>query len=135
MLERAVAAKELHVYSDGGDEHKRLLRRALREARTVARVSHPHVVGIHDLVADEDRLWIVMELVEGPSLARRLSDHGTFEPRAAAVLGLQLLGALEAVHAAGALHRDVKPANVLLRRTAAPSSPTSASRPWTTASC
>ncbi|WP_275561730.1 serine/threonine-protein kinase [Streptomyces sp. 5-6(2022)] len=115
MLAREVAAKELNVASDDREYHRRL-RRALREARTVARVHHPHVVGVHDLVEHDDRLWIVMELIDGPSLARRIADDGPLTPRHTAALGLQLLGALEAVHAAGALHRDVKPANILLRR-------------------
>ncbi|AGP55657.1 serine/threonine-protein kinase [Streptomyces rapamycinicus] len=115
MLEREVAAKELNVASDDHEYHRRL-RRALREARTVARVHHPHVVGVHDLVEHDGRLWIVMELIDGPNLARRIADDGPLTPGHTAALGLQLLGALEAVHAAGALHRDVKPANVLLRR-------------------
>ncbi|WP_432252951.1 protein kinase domain-containing protein [Streptomyces sp. HNM1019] len=115
MLAREVAAKELNVASDDREYHRRL-RRALREARTVARVRHPHVVGVHDLVEHDDRLWIVMELVDGPNLARQVADDGPLTARRTAALGLQLLGALEAVHAAGALHRDVKPANVLLRR-------------------
>ncbi|WP_413800890.1 serine/threonine-protein kinase [Streptomyces iranensis] len=115
MLEREVAAKELNVASDDHEYHRRL-RRALREARTVARVHHPHVVGVHDLVEHDGRLWIVMELIDGPNLARRIADDGPLTPGHTAAIGLQLLGALEAVHAAGALHRDVKPANVLLRR-------------------
>ncbi|MBO3674767.1 serine/threonine-protein kinase [Streptomyces sp. NEAU-YJ-81] len=114
MLAREVAAKELHVASDDHEHHRRL-RRAQREARTVARLRHPHVVGVHDLVEHDDRLWIVMELIDGPSLARRIADSGPLPPRHTAALGLQLLGALEAVHAAGALHRDIKPANILLR--------------------
>ncbi|MGA6160739.1 serine/threonine-protein kinase [Stenotrophomonas sp. NPDC087984] len=114
MLAREVAAKELHVTSDHHEHHRRL-RRAQREARTVARLRHPHVVGVHDLVEHDDRLWIVMELIDGPSLARRIADSGPLSPRHTATLGLQLLGALEAVHAAGALHRDIKPANILLR--------------------
>ncbi|MER8157227.1 serine/threonine-protein kinase [Streptomyces sp. NPDC094472] len=114
MLAREVAAKELHVASDHHEHHRRL-RRAQREARTVARLRHPHVVGVHDLVEHDDRLWIVMELIDGPSLARRIADSGPLPPRHTAALGLQLLGALEAVHAAGALHRDIKPANILLR--------------------
>ncbi|MET7457467.1 protein kinase [Streptomyces sp. NPDC005574] len=115
LLDRSVAAKELHILTDGDTEHRTRVRRAVREARAVARVPHPHVVGVHDLVESEDRLWIVMELVEGPSLARRIAETGPLTPRHTAVLGLQLLDALEAVHAAGTLHRDVKPANVLVR--------------------
>ncbi|QLH23624.1 serine/threonine-protein kinase [Streptomyces sp. Rer75] len=114
VLEREVAVKELHVSSDG-DEHHRRLRRAVREARTVARVHHPHVVGVHDLVEYDDRLWITMELIDGPSLDRHLAAVGPLSPPRTAALGLQLLSALEAVHAVGALHRDIKPANILLR--------------------
>ncbi|WP_192583709.1 serine/threonine-protein kinase [Streptomyces albicerus] len=116
LLDRPVAAKELHILTHGDEEHRVRVRRAIREARAVARVSHPHVVGVHDLVESEDRLWIVMELVEGPSLAQRIAETGPLAPQYAAAVGLQLLDALEAVHAAGTLHRDVKPANVLLRR-------------------
>ncbi|MET8948378.1 serine/threonine-protein kinase [Streptomyces sp. NPDC004542] len=115
-LDRPVAVKELHVLPYSDEEHRVLVRRATREARAVARVPHPHVVGVHDLVEFEDRLWIVMELVEGPSLARRVAETGPFPPESTAAIGVQLLDALEAVHAVGALHRDVKPANVLLRR-------------------
>ncbi|WP_058043160.1 serine/threonine-protein kinase [Streptomyces roseifaciens] len=110
LLQRTVAVKELYLGDEGGGH-----RRALREARTIARVSHPNVVDIYDLVEYEDRLWIVMELVNGPSLADHLASAGPLPPARAAEIGLQLLAALGAVHAAGALHRDVKPANVLLR--------------------
>ncbi|MER6690298.1 serine/threonine-protein kinase [Streptomyces minutiscleroticus] len=116
LLARDVAAKELHVHTHGDEEHQTWLRRALREARVVARVPHPHVVGVHDLVEYEDRLWIVMELVDGPSLGQLVDREGPLAPERVAALGVQLLGALDAVHAVGALHRDVKPPNVLLRR-------------------
>ncbi|GAB3959812.1 hypothetical protein GCM10029978_007640 [Actinoallomurus acanthiterrae] len=115
LLERDVAVKELHLPAGDGAESANRLRRVMREARTIARVSHPHVVEIHDLVEYERRLWIVMELVDGPSLAHLITLYGPMYPQRAASLGLQLLEALQAVHAAGALHRDVKPANVLVR--------------------
>ncbi|MFI1480275.1 protein kinase [Streptomyces sp. NPDC020747] len=116
LLDRPVAVKELHILTHSDEEQRVRLRRAVREARAVARVPHPHVVGVHDLVESEDRLWIVMELVQGPSLAHHIAETGPLTPRHTAALGLQLLDALVAVHAAGTLHRDVKPANVLLRR-------------------
>ncbi|MFC8664244.1 serine/threonine-protein kinase [Streptomyces sp. NPDC057199] len=116
LLDRPVAVKELHILTHGDEEHRIRLRRAVREARAVARVPHPHVVGVHDLAESQDRLWIVMELIDGPSLAQHLTEHGPLTAQHTATLGLQLLDALVAVHAAGTLHRDVKPANVLLRR-------------------
>ncbi|MFE2548966.1 serine/threonine-protein kinase [Streptomyces sp. NPDC059355] len=108
LLGRPVAVKELHV--DGGTEAKG----ALREARTVAQVRHPHVVVVHDVVEHDGRPHIVMELVEGGSLADRLGAGGPLGPAETARTGLALLGALRAAHARGVLHRDVKPANVLL---------------------
>ncbi|MCX2923008.1 serine/threonine-protein kinase [Streptomyces sp. NEAU-W12] len=115
LLDRQVAAKELHIAAGGDEEHRVRMRRAVREARAVARVPHPHVIGVHDLVEYEDRLWIVMELVQGPSLADHVARTGPLTPQYTAALGLQLLDALGAVHVAGTLHRDVKPGNVLLR--------------------
>lgn len=116
LLDRPVAAKELHVLTHGNHENRTHLRRAIREARAVARVPHPHLVGIHDPVESGDRLWIVMELVDGPSPARPIAETGPLTPERTAAIGLQLLDAPAAVHAVGALHRDVKPASVLLRR-------------------
>ncbi|MEU7064781.1 serine/threonine-protein kinase [Streptomyces sp. NPDC046161] len=108
LLGRAVAVKELHL--DGGREAGG----ALREARTVAQVRHPHVVVVHDVVEHEGRPHIVMELVDGGSLADRLSSGGPLSVEETARTGLALLGALGAAHARGVLHRDVKPANVLM---------------------
>lgn len=108
LLGRPVAVKELHV--DGGTEATK----ALREARTVAQVKHPHVVVVHDVVEHEGRPFIVMELVEGGSLADRLATEGPLSVGDTARTGLALLGALTAAHDRGVLHRDVKPANVLM---------------------
>ncbi|MFI8194252.1 protein kinase [Streptomyces sp. NPDC085946] len=121
VLDRAVALKEVRPPDPGLAEYDpqaaALLRaRVLREARALARVQHPNVVTIHHVV-DGDAYaypWLVMELVTGGSLADRLA-RGPMEPREAARLGREVLGALRAAHAAGIQHRDVKPANVLLR--------------------
>ncbi|MFF5700923.1 serine/threonine-protein kinase [Streptomyces sp. NPDC012794] len=108
LLGRAVAVKELHV-----GEGKEAVG-ALREARTVAQIKHPHVVVVHDVVEDGGRPYIVMELVEGGSLADRLGSAGPLGAGETARIGLALLGALSAAHDRGVLHRDVKPANVLM---------------------
>ncbi|WP_260614160.1 serine/threonine-protein kinase, partial [Streptomyces sp. WAC07061] len=108
LLGRAVAVKELHV-GEGKEAAG-----ALREARTVAQIKHPHVVVVHDVVEDDGRPYIVMELVEGGSLADRLGASGPLDAGETARIGLALLGALGAAHDRGVLHRDVKPANVLM---------------------
>ncbi|MFJ2899960.1 protein kinase [Streptomyces sp. NPDC087218] len=114
LLKRSVAIKEVHLRA-GAEEFAKRARRAHREARAIAGISHPNVVNVHDLVDHEDRLWVVMELVKGPSLAEHVARLGPMSPSRVAGIGLQLLAALDAVHAIGALHRDVKPANVLMR--------------------
>ncbi|MGX1273921.1 serine/threonine-protein kinase [Streptomyces phaeoluteigriseus] len=120
-LHRDVAVKEVRPpdpdLAEYDPEGARLLReRVLREARALARVHHPGVVTIHHIVdgGEDTYPWIVMELVEGGSLQDRL-EHGTLTPAEAAHLGRDLLSALRAAHAVGIEHRDVKPANVLLR--------------------
>ncbi|WP_043265691.1 serine/threonine-protein kinase [Streptomyces sp. CT34] len=115
LLDRQVAVKELHLDDGAAEPEARAQRdRAMREARTVAQVKHPNVIVVHDVVEQDGRPWIVMELVEGPSLADRLAGGGPLAPREAARIGIALLGALRAAHTRGVLHRDIKPANVLM---------------------
>ncbi|MCF2530081.1 serine/threonine-protein kinase [Yinghuangia soli] len=114
-LHREVALKEVRAPEGASAEEAETIRaRALREARALARLRNPHVVAIHQVADDEPFPWIVMELVPGRTLAAVLAD-GPLDPRTAAGLGADLLDALTAAHGAGVLHRDVKPANVLVR--------------------
>ncbi|MGZ9928649.1 protein kinase domain-containing protein [Streptomyces sp. NC-S4] len=91
-----------------------LRERVLREARAQARISHPNVVTIHHIVDEGEHPWLVMELLPGDSLARRL-ERGPLSPAGVARTGREVLAGLRAAHAAGIRHRDVKPANVLMR--------------------
>ncbi|MDV9173493.1 serine/threonine-protein kinase [Streptomyces sp. W16] len=115
VLHRAVAIKELTaaLYVSESDQ-PRLLARTRAEARAAARINHAAVVTVHDVLEHDGRPWIVMELVEGNSLADEVKEQGRIEPAEAARIGLWVLRALRAAHAAGVLHRDVKPGNVLL---------------------
>ncbi|NGO73368.1 serine/threonine-protein kinase, partial [Streptomyces boncukensis] len=115
LLGRQVAVKELRLDEGPSEQEARKLREhTLREARTVAQLGHPNVLVVHDVVEQDGRPWIVMELVDGQSLADRIGAEGPLEPREAARVGLALLAALRAAHGRGVQHRDVKPANVLL---------------------
>ncbi|MEU5699349.1 serine/threonine-protein kinase [Streptomyces aurantiacus] len=115
VLHRTVAIKELTaaLYVSEG-ERGVLLARTRAEARAAARINHSAVVTVHDVLEHDGRPWIVMELVEGGSLADAVKESGSIEPREAARVGLWVLRALRAAHSAGVLHRDVKPGNVLL---------------------
>ncbi|MFE9023131.1 protein kinase [Streptomyces sp. NPDC007808] len=115
VLHRAVAIKELTaaLYVSESDLD-RLLARTRAEARAAARINHSAVVTVHDVLEHDGRPWIVMELVEGHSLADAVKERGRVEPTEAARIGLWVLRALRAAHTAGVLHRDVKPGNVLL---------------------
>ncbi|WP_431043831.1 serine/threonine-protein kinase [Streptomyces sp. P1-3] len=116
LLGREVAVKELHPADDGlsGLDVQLRRERTLREARTVAQIKHPNVIVLHDVVEQDGHPWIVMELVDGRSLADRLAAEGPVGPREAARIVTALVDALRVAHARGVLHRDIKPANVLM---------------------
>lgn len=115
VLHRDVAVKELTAAQFVQEADRAvLLARTHAEARAAARINHPAVVTVHDVLEYDDRPWIVMELVEGCSLADAVKEQGRIEPVEAARIGLWTLKALRAAHAAGVLHRDIKPGNVLL---------------------
>ncbi|MFF3441305.1 serine/threonine-protein kinase [Streptosporangium sp. NPDC002721] len=115
LLDRDVAVKELilpygldHAGTQGAH------RRMLREARSAARLSHPGIVTVHDVVEEDGRPWIVMELVRAWSLEQAVRQSGPLPVVQAAEIGVRVLDALRHAHAAGIMHRDVKPGNVLL---------------------
>jgi hypothetical protein len=120
LLHRDVAVKEVMVTAGpaAGDSRRTIgtasYQRTLREARAAARLSHPGVVTIFDILDEAGSPWIVMELICGRSLDQVIAEDGPLPPRPAAQVGASLLSALAAAHAAGVLHRDVKPANVLV---------------------
>ncbi|MBV2154386.1 serine/threonine-protein kinase [Kitasatospora sp. SUK 42] len=115
MLGRTVAVKELRMNASVEEEEKhRLIVRTLREAKATARIRHNSAVTVFDVVDEDDRPWIVMELVESRSLADVIREDGPLAPGRAAEIALDVLGVLSAAHALGILHRDVKPSNVLI---------------------
>jgi eukaryotic-like serine/threonine-protein kinase len=115
LLQRDVAVKEVHFPPDLTDEEReRLAGRTLSEARAVAAVDTHAAVRVFDVVEQDGRPWIVMELVRGRTLTEVLHERSALPPREVAGIGLTLLEALEVAHAAGVLHRDVKPGNVLI---------------------
>ncbi|WP_442810017.1 serine/threonine-protein kinase [Streptomyces sp. W16] len=117
VLGREVAVKELRTFTDDyAPELADLRLRMQREARAAARVRHPGVVAVHDIAEVDGRPLIVMELIDGPSLDDVLGERGPVDPREAAGIGAKVMEALAAAHAAGVLHRDVKPGNILLER-------------------
>jgi eukaryotic-like serine/threonine-protein kinase len=117
LLARDVAVKEVQISAVAvpGDAEV-IYQRTLREARTAARLSHPSVVTVFDVVEENGSPWIVMELVEARSLDRVITEDGPLPPLEAAELGASLVSALTTAHAAGVLHRDVKPSNVLVTK-------------------
>jgi len=115
VLGREVAVKELVFPPAMAEEERRPAQaRVLREARAAARLNHPAAVTLYDVVRDRGGTFIVMELVEAPTLAELVRADGPLPPGRVAGIGAQVAGALEAAHAAGIVHRDVKPANVMV---------------------
>jgi len=111
VLGRDVALKRIGMAPGGSTPD---LARAEREARLAARLNHPHVVAVYDLLVDDDEQWLVMEYVEGTTLAALVHRDGPLAPDTAATLLAQAADALAAAHAAGIVHRDVKPSNMLV---------------------
>jgi serine/threonine protein kinase len=115
VLHRRVALKEVTFSIHLTDEEREILReRTMREARAAARLDHPCVTHVFDVVEEDGRPWLVMEHVAARSLQEIVEDQGPLPPAVVARIGLDVLAALEAAHAEGIVHRDVKPANVLV---------------------
>ena len=115
-LGREVALKVMR----GGTGDQGLVQRFIVEAQTVAQLDHPNIVRVHEVGREGRDPFLVMDLIEGQSLEERLKHQGTFPPREAAEIGLALAEALEHAHERSIVHRDVKPANVLLDREGRP---------------
>src|SRR3954453_6176222 len=115
LLQRPVAVKEVRLPATVDDEERELLReRTMREARTAARLDHPCAVRVFDVCEDDEQPFIVMERLVGRTLSDLVKHDGPVSPAQAAEIGLCLLDALSAAHAADIVHRDVKPGNVVV---------------------
>ncbi|MCF7547394.1 serine/threonine-protein kinase [Pseudonocardia sp. WMMC193] len=118
LLNRTVAIKELIVagapMGHGNDAAEESRQRLLREGRIGARLQHPHVISMFDVVVHDERPWLVMEYLPSRSFAVVLGEKGPMTPKDAAAVGVQIADGLAAAHAAGVVHRDIKPGNVLI---------------------
>ncbi|WP_199431895.1 serine/threonine-protein kinase [Qaidamihabitans albus] len=113
VIGRHVAIKELTL-PDGADESGVFQERVLREVRTGGRLNDPAVVTVFDVVTEGDTTFIVMELVEAPTLSELVRRNGPLAPHQVAAIGEQVLSALQAAHGSGIVHRDVKPGNLMV---------------------
>lgn len=114
VLKRQVAIKEVKLPSALSSEDSDVVKsRVMREAQTAAGLTHPNAVTVFDVVEADGHTFIVMELVDAPSLEELVKRDGALSPKDVAEIGLDVLGALEAAHNQGIIHRDVKPANVM----------------------
>src|SRR4051812_28693883 len=115
LLQRPVAIKEVRFPPSIDDDERETLReRTMREARTAARLDHPCAVRVFDVCEEDEQPFIVMERLAGRTLSDVIKKDGPLPPARAAEIGLCLLDALDAAHAAGVVHRDVKPGNVIV---------------------
>src|SRR6266545_6769849 len=115
LLGREVAIKEVRLPPTIPDSERSSIRaRVLREARAAARLNHPGAVTLYDVINEQGHAFIVMELIHAPTLAQVVATEGPLAPCRVARVGLQVAGALAAAHQAGIIHRDVKPANVMV---------------------
>ncbi|MFE6617488.1 serine/threonine-protein kinase [Amycolatopsis sp. NPDC057786] len=113
VIGRQVAIKELK-FPNAPEDASVLTERMLREVRSAGRLNDPAVVTVYDVVTENGATYIVMELVEAPTLADLVRDHGPLPAQQIALVGERVLSALRAAHAAGIVHRDVKPANIMV---------------------
>ena len=114
LLDRTVAVKEVRYAAALGDEVQLLNRRTMREARAAARFEHPNVIVVHDVIEEDDRPWIVMQLVESRSLGTVIKQDGPLPPERVAEIGLAVLDALQRAHEAGRAAPRRQTENVLL---------------------
>ncbi|WP_326820350.1 serine/threonine-protein kinase [Streptosporangium sp. NBC_01756] len=118
MLGRDVAVKEVRLPPDLDPvRREEISAAALQEANLAARLKHPSIVTVHDVVVEQERPWLIMELLSGSSLEQTVRGGRSLPVRQAARIGVSIISALMAAHAAGVMHRDVKPGNVFLTRT------------------
>ncbi|WP_445185020.1 serine/threonine-protein kinase [Pseudonocardia sp. Cha107L01] len=120
LLGRTVAVKQLLLqpgapgFDAQGQAYDEARQRILREGRLAARLQHPHAIAVFDVVLHDDAPWLVMEYLPSRTLGALLNTEGPLDPRHAADIGRQIADGLAAAHAAGIVHRDIKPGNVLI---------------------